>query len=82
MFTRQFWQATGERATKTAAQVTLTLFIVNGTVVGFDQVDWPAFGWIILISTAASVLTSIVSASMTDGSPSLSAEKLDERPHA
>lgn len=79
MFTKQFWKAAGERAAKTAAQVTGTLLIVNGTVVGFEEIDWPVFGWVVLVSTVASALTSIVSAASTDGSPSLgSAERLTE----
>lgn len=77
MFTKAFWKAAGERAAKTAAQVALTLFIVNGAAVPFDEVNWPVNGWIILVSTIASVLTSIVSAKATDGSPSLTTEHLD-----
>lgn len=78
MLTKTFWRAAGERAAKTAAQVTLTLFVVNGTVIGWDEINWPASGWIVLVSTVASVLTSIVSAAATDGSPSLASEHLDE----
>jgi hypothetical protein len=72
LFTRAFWEATVERATKTAAQAACTVLVV-------DYTDWVSFeanaGATLAaagIAGAFSVLTSIGSAQVgTRGSPSL-----------
>jgi len=69
MWTLAFWRAVAERALKTAAQTAIAAF---GTTAAFNEVNWSVIGSIVLLATVASVLTSIVSAVSTDGSPSLS----------
>jgi hypothetical protein len=80
MFTLTFWKAAFERAVKTFAQVALSYFVIGTT--GLLELDWVALGSVAGAGAVASVLTSIVSAAATDGSPSLtSAEKLDPTSH-
>lgn len=79
MFNTTFWKAAAERAVKTAAQAALAVLTVGGVARGFDDIDWTASAWIVAVSTVASVLTSIVSAGATDGSPSLTGEKLEDQ---
>ena len=40
MFTKAFWAASTERALKTLAQAALSVLIVNGVAVGFNDIDW------------------------------------------
>jgi hypothetical protein len=69
MFKKEFWKAVAERAVKTFAQSLSSVLISAG--VGLLAADWVG-----AISTAGmalviSVLTSIGSAALTDGSPSV-----------
>lgn len=72
MFTPRFWIQAGERALKTAAQVPLTVW---GTLdLGLDvlAVDWRMIGSLAAGGALISLLTSIASAPLSDGStPSL-----------
>lgn len=75
MWTKEFWRAVAERAIKTFAQTIATVLTAAG--VGLLAADWvgvfSAAGMALLLS----VLTSVGSAALTDGSPSLvSAEVL------
>lgn len=82
MFTLLFWKATAERAVKTAAQSAAALLVGDG--IGLLTVDWAAVGSIAGLAAVVSVLTSVGSGAVTDGSPSaVSAEKLtaDPGPH-
>lgn len=77
MFTLVFWKAALERCLKTAAQAIVAVLTVGGATVGFADIDWVASGWLVLVAAAVSVLTSMVSAGATNGSPSLTTERLD-----
>ena len=77
MWSRKFWQQTGERALKTAAQTAVTL-LVAGPGAAAAGVDVLTISWVTLGSLSAgaallSVLTSIASSGVgTDkGDPSL-----------
>jgi hypothetical protein len=77
MFTKTFALATAERAIKTFAQVALSYFVIGTT--GLLDLDVIALASVAGAGAVASVLTSIVSAAATDGSPSLvDAEKLTD----
>lgn len=80
MFTLAFWKAAAERAAKTAAQVALLKFGADTITAGFDVLaaDWLGVGSFALGGVVLSVLSSIVSAKATDGSPSLATERLPE----
>lgn len=69
IWTRAFWQAAVERAAKTAAQSAILVF-------GAEQVDafnasWGDVGGFALGGAVLSVLTSITSAAVSGGGPSL-----------
>ena len=78
MFKKAFWKAAAERAAKTAAQAALLKIGADTITAGFDVLatDWIGVGSFALGGIVLSGLTSIVSASATDGSPSLTTEKL------
>ena len=59
MYTSEFWKDAGERATKTAAQALVALFVAGVTIMSVDWVEALA-----IAGTAAlvSVLTSVASA--------------------
>lgn len=77
MFTKVFALAAAERAIKTGAQVALSYFVIGTT--GLLDLDWVALASVSGAGVVASVLTSIVSAAATDGSPSIvAAEKLTD----
>lgn len=68
MFTLAFWKATFERAVKTFAQVAAGLLTGNG--LGILTVDWVQVGSIAGLGLVLSVLTSIATGALSDGSPS------------
>lgn len=70
MWTADFWRAVAERAVKTAAQTAAATIVAFGAVTAW-AVDWPLVGGAVALATILSVLTSIGSAAVTDGSPSL-----------
>lgn len=78
IFTRAFWKAATERAIKTAAQ---TAIVAGVGVAGFDAIngDWATIGGAALGGAILSLLTSIASDAITDGTgPSLTnAETLE-----
>lgn len=72
IFTRAFWTAALERATKSAAQVAIL-------VLGADQLnvlsaDWPDVGGFALGGFVLSLLTSVASAGVAGTGPSLANE--------
>jgi len=69
MWTLAFWKAAAERALKTGAQ---TAIAAIGTTAAFHEVNWAVIGSVVALAVVLSVLMSIVSAAVTDGSPSLS----------
>lgn len=75
MWTKQFWKATAERAIKTFAQSGVA-YLAAG-ITGLFQVEWVQFGSVAGLAAVISVLTSIGSGAITDGSPSLTSEHLD-----
>lgn len=71
IFTRAFWKAAIERAVKTAAQ---TAIVAGVGAAGFDALngDWKTIGGAALGGAILSVLTSVASDAITDGTgPSL-----------
>lgn len=86
MFSTAFWKATAERALKSGAQfvvLTIAAGAVAGTGNGDAQIvnafllDWPVLGGVFLGGILISILTSLITAQVTDGNPSaVSAEVL------
>ena len=70
MFNKEFWKAVEERAVKTLAQTAGATLIAAGT--GIIGTDWIGVFSIAGMAAVISVLTSIGSGAVTDGSPSLS----------
>lgn len=80
MFTLLFWKATVERAVKTAAQSAAALLVGDG--IGLLTVDWTAVGSVAGLAAVVSVLTSVGTGAVSDGSPSaVNAEKLAAPAH-
>lgn len=78
MWTLRFWQSVFERAVKTFAQSAVALLVGDG--IGITDVNWLSVASIAGLACIVSVLTSIGTAGLTDGNPSLgSVEKVDER---
>lgn len=75
IWNRQFWKASAERAVKTLAQAAVAFLAAGAT--GLIDVDWVQLASVSGLAALVSVLTSIGSGAITDGSPSLSNEKLD-----
>lgn len=75
MWSRIFWGAVAERAIKTLAQTIAALIVGDG--VGLLDVDWIRVLSVAGLAGVVSVLTSIGSAALTDGSPSMAGEVLD-----
>ena len=63
LWTRTYWQDTGERAIKTAAQ---SLVATLGLGTGVLDVDWTTSVSVAALATGLSVLTSIASAGVGD----------------
>lgn len=86
MFAKAFWKASAERSLKSGAQfvvLTIAAGAIAGTgdaqaqVVNAFLLDWPTLGGVFLGGILISVLTSIITAKVTDGNPSaVSAEVL------
>lgn len=75
MFTLIFLKATLERAVKTAAQSAIGVLTVGQF--GLLEVDWAGVGSVAGLAAIVSVLTSVATGAITDGSPSaVNAEKL------
>lgn len=74
MWTVLFWKAVAERAIKTFAQGAVALLVGDG--IGITDVNWATVASVAGLAAIASVLTSVASAGATDGSPSLTTEKL------
>lgn len=74
MWTVLFWKAVAERAIKTFCQGAVALLVGDG--IGITEVNWLSVLSVAGLAAIASVLTSVASAGATDGSPSLSTEKL------
>lgn len=71
MWTREFWLGLTERATKSAAQCLIGLWLGDDAF-NLIQVDWPHALGLAAGAAVLSVLTSIVSAPIgVTGSPSL-----------
>lgn len=75
IWSKQFWKASAERAVKTLAQAAVAFLAAGAT--GLINVDWVQLASVSGLAALVSVLTSIGSGAITDGSPSLSNEKLD-----
>jgi hypothetical protein len=70
MFTKVFWYSTVERAVKTFAQALLAVLLSSGAFDLFHANYGDIFS-VALTATVISVLTSVVSAAATNGTPSL-----------
>ena len=71
MWTAAFWKAVLERATKSAAQGVLVFWGVGDALLNAWDVDLAQTGGVALGMAAVSVLTSLVSGAITNGSPSV-----------
>ena len=69
MWTKTFWRAAIERAAKTFAQTLAAMLVADGS--GLLDARWLALLSVAGMAALVSVLTSIGSAGITDGSPSL-----------
>ena len=74
MWNKAFWLAIGERAIKTFAQVAVVL--IGTDSVGFTDLDWARIASIAGVSAVASILSSVATAGITDGTPSLTTETI------
>jgi Putative lactococcus lactis phage r1t holin len=72
MFTKAFWQATGERSIKTFAQAWAAVLIANGT--GLLDTEWTSSVSVAGMAALLSVLTSVGSAGVGPDGPSLGPE--------
>ena len=70
---RHFWEAAAERAVKTTAQVTVGLLTADH-IIGVLDVEWTQVGSVASLAALLSVLTSIASARIGKGGPSLGGE--------
>jgi len=70
MFTLVFWRAVFERGVKTAAQA-VVLAIAGDVAFNALTADWLTLAGFAAGGFVVSVLTSIASAALTDGNPSL-----------
>lgn len=62
MFSRKWWRSTLERMAKTAAQAFIAL--VGTDWLGFKDLDWPWIGLVVVIMTALSFASSIITTNM------------------
>ena len=72
MFTKKFWKDAGERAVKTGAQSAVSVLGANAT--GLLDADWLTVASVAGLAAVVSLLTSIGSGAVTDGSASLVGE--------
>lgn len=68
MFTLLFWKAAFERGVKTFAQALAALLVGEG--VGLLTIDWSGVLSVSGLAALVSVLTSIATGAVTNGSPS------------
>lgn len=81
MWTRNFWKATAERGIKTLAQAAAALLVGDG--LGLLSVDWVSVGSVAGLAALISILTSVGTGAIGDGSPSaVAAETLQPAPDA
>lgn len=62
----------GIRAIKTVAQVVVSMLMVDGVAVGFNEINWTMLGWTALVSGVVSLLTSL------GGLPEVKAPEIEE----
>lgn len=75
MWTLTFWKAVVERAIKTFAQAAAAMLIGDG--IGLLDINWLSVGSVAGLATVVSILTSVATAGLSDGNPSVaSVEKL------
>ncbi len=68
IWTAPFWKATAERGIKTLAQSAAALLVGDG--LGVLTVDWVTVGSVASLAALISVLTSVGTGAITDGTPS------------
>ena len=71
MWTLAFWKAATERALKSAAQFVLLAYFGGDVVFNVFQADFVNMGGVAAGAMLMSYLTSVATAALTDGSPSL-----------
>ena len=76
LWTRDFWEATGERAVRTFAQSLLATLSVAG--VGVVDADWGQALSVAAMAAVLSVLTSVGASAVGPAGPSLSVERLPD----
>jgi hypothetical protein len=77
MFTLLFWKAAFERAIKSAAQFAALAYFGGDVAFNVFEANWGNMAGVILGAILFSLLTSLGSAALTDGNPSVgSAEVL------
>lgn len=80
MWTLAFWKAATERAIKSAAQFVILAYFGGDVLFNVFQADWGNMAGVAAGAMLLSYLTSLGSAQLTDGSPSLThVEVLDGR---
>jgi hypothetical protein len=82
MWSAAFWKAAAERAVKSAAQGVLLVWlgdagVAGGAVASLVTLDWATAGYAAGGMALLSVLTSVISAPIGNGGPSLANEKVD-----
>jgi hypothetical protein len=79
MFTLLFWRAAFERAIKSAAQFVILAYFGGDVLFNVFEADWLNMAGVALGAILLSILTSLSSAALTDGNPSLgNAEVLEK----
>jgi hypothetical protein len=71
MWTLAFWKAATERAIKSAAQFVILAYFGGDVLFNVFQADWANMAGVAAGAMLLSYLTSLASAGLTDGSPSL-----------
>lgn len=71
MWTTAFWKAAAERAIKTAAQFLVLAYFGGDVAFNVFEADFANMSGVALGAVLLSVLTSLASAGLTDGNPSL-----------
>ncbi len=74
MFARGFWKAAFERALKTFAQAAIVF--IGSDATGLLNLDFGQGASVAGLAALVSVLTSVGSAAVTDGSPSLTGSEV------
>lgn len=79
MWTKKFWQAVAERVLSTAAQAALGVII---SAASLGEIDWRVVGGTVGLAVLVSLLKNVLTAAVTDGSPSLSGSEIVTPPAA